>query len=619
MSYYLIFKYTVESYFRVPLKLTSNSQFYTSNPMQQLSAQDAQFLYMETNKSLSHVTSVAIFDPSTAPSGEVRFKQIIEHVRSRVHTSPIYKRRIYHVPLELDYPYWIEDEHFDIEYHIRHGRLPHPADWRQLCIHLARFHSRPLDMQRPPWEMYVIEGLDNIPGIPKGSYAIASKIHHAAADGMAIVNFFGGLMDIDREGTPVMPVKKRVTSARFEKPTLFQMSARSMISNLRSPVKVANTMMRYAPNLVQAAKQQFTERQKEAKQSVPNTRFNLETSPHRVFDSTTFSLAAFQPIRGMVEGATINDIVLSVCAGALRKYLGHHKELPNESLRAFVPVNVRAPKGSLSETEQPGNNISTMAPQLFTNIADPVERLVAIRAETKEQKAARKGISARIMTDVTKHIPASTQLLAARLVMRSEMAGRMTNVCISNVPGPQVPVYMNGATLVKQMGLGPLADRMGLFIAVTSLCGDIAFSVTSCRRTMPDVDFFIQCIADSFNDLTEAAKSGVKPKPKADKKVTPITKKTKPSVAKKATAVVKKALESNTNKVKKAVVKKDSKPAEKAKTRAKPKPATKPATKNAVKPKAKKAAAPTLKKRRRKKATEKKVSAKKVSVKTISS
>lgn len=472
--------------------------------MQQLSAQDAQFLYMETNKSLSQVTSVAIFDPSTAEGGTVRFKQIIEHVRSRVHTSPIYKRRIYHVPLELDYPYWIDDEHFDIEYHIRHGRLPHPADWRQLCIHLARFHSRPIDMQRAPWEMYVIEGIDNVPGIPKGAYAIATKIHHAAADGMAIVNFFGGLMDIDQKGTPVMPVKQRVTSARYEKPTPFQMSARGMFNGLRSPVKVAESLMKYAPGIVKTAKNRFVEKQRDAKANVPLTRFNLETSPHRVFDSTAFSLSDFKPIRGLVKGATINDIVLAICSGALRKYLGHHKELPSESLRSFVPVNVRAPKGSLQETEQPGNNISTMSPLLHTNISDPVERLAAIQAETKEQKAARRGISARLMTDVTRHIPASTQLLAARLMMRSEMAGRMTNVCISNVPGPQVPVYMNGARLITQMGLGPLSDRMGLFIAVTSQNGMISFSATSCRRTMPDVDFFMDCMRDSFDELRAA-------------------------------------------------------------------------------------------------------------------
>ncbi|GHA04495.1 diacylglycerol O-acyltransferase [Arenicella chitinivorans] len=473
--------------------------------MQQLSAQDAQFLYMETNKSLSQVTSVAIFDPSTAPSGTVRFKEIIEHVRSRLHTSPIYKRRIYHVPLELDYPYWVDDEHFDIEYHIRHGRLPHPADWRQLCIHLARFHSRPLDMQRAPWEMYVIEGIDNVPGIPSGAYAVATKIHHAAADGMAIVNFFGGLMDIDQKGTPVMPVKQRVNSNRYEKPTPFQMSARGLINYVRSPMQVANSFMRYAPGIVQQVKRQITEKQQEAKTTVPITRFNLETSPHRVFDSTSFSLEEFKPLRGLVKGCTINDMVLAICSGALRKYLGHHKELPSESLRAFVPVNVRASKGSLSETDHPGNNISTMSPLLRTDIADPVERLAAIHAETREQKAARKGISARLMTDVTRHIPASTQLLAARLMMRSEMAGRMTNVCISNVPGPQVPVYMNGAKLVHQMGLGPLADRMGLFIAVTSYDGRMSFSATSCRRTMPDVDFFMQCIRESFSDLSAAA------------------------------------------------------------------------------------------------------------------
>lgn len=524
--------------------------------MQQLSAQDAQFLYMETNKSLSQVTSVAIFDPSTAPEGTVRFKQIIEHVRSRIHTSPIYKRRIYHVPLELDYPYWIDDEHFDIEYHIRHGRLPHPADWRQLCIHLARFHSRPLDMQRAPWEMYVIEGIDNVPGIPKGAYAIATKIHHAAADGMAIVNFFGGLMDIDQKGTPVMPVKQRVTSARNEKPTPFQMYARGMLNGLRSPVKVTNTLMKYAPNMVQTAKKRFSEKQREAKQNVPMTRFNLETSPHRVFDSTSFDLQDFKPIRKLVEGCTINDVVLAVCSGALRKYLQHHKELPSESLRSFVPVNVRAPKGSLQETEQPGNNISTMSPLLHTNIADPAERLKAIQAETKEQKAARKGISARIMTDVTRHIPAGTQLLAARLMMRSEMAGRMTNVCISNVPGPQVPVYMNGARLVNQMGLGPLSDRMGLFIAVTSYNGKISFSATSCRRTMPDVEFFMDCMRDSFAELS-AASNTAKPKtPKTTAKKT-VSKK---ASSKKATSKKKVTRKKASKKVVKQPSTKASKP-----------------------------------------------------------
>ncbi len=496
--------------------------------MQQLSAQDAQFLYMETNKSFSQVTSVSIFDPSTAPEETVRFKQIIEHVRQRLHTSPIYKRRIYHVPLELDYPYWIEDEHFDIEYHIRHGRLPHPADWRQLCIHLARFHSRPLDMQRPPWEMYVIEGLDNIEGIPKGSYALATKIHHAAADGMAIVNFFGGLMDLDLQGTPVVPSRQRINSERYEKPSPMQMGVRGLVNTVRSPIKVADTFMRYAPTIVQTLKQEVSDRQREAKQSVPSTRFNLETSPHRVFDSVRFELDDFKPIRELCKGSTINDVVLTICSGALRHYLGHHKELPAQSLKAFAPVNTRKSAAGANQPEQPGNNISTMSPTLHTNIADPVERLTAIYTETKQQKAAKRGISARLMTDVTKHIPASTQLLAARLMMRSEMSGRMTNVCISNVPGPQVPVYMNGAKLVHSMGLGPLADRMGLFIAVTSYNNRITFSVTSCRRSMPDIDFFIDCLRLSKEELSDAAS-------KLAKKAKPARKKSSKKASKRKT------------------------------------------------------------------------------------
>jgi len=258
-------------------------------------------------------------------------------------------------------------------------------------------------------------------------------------------------MDIDQQGTPVMPQTTRTNSNRYAKPTLLQMSVRGFTNGVRSPMKVANTLFKYAPGMVKSAKEQIMERHKEAKSSIPGTRFNFETSPHRTFDSTTFNLSDFKAVRGVVPGCTINDMVLAICSGALRKYLGHHKELPEASLRAFVPVNVRPAKGSLSESQQPGNKISTMAPKIFTNIKDPIERLTAIHAETKAQKTARKGISARLMTDVTRHIPASTQLIAARLIMGSEMSGRMTNVCISNVPGPQVPVYMNGARLVRQM------------------------------------------------------------------------------------------------------------------------------------------------------------------------
>ena len=170
--------------------------------VQQLKGQDAAFLYLESPNNYTHVTGIGIFDPSAAPGGAVRFKDIIEHVESRVHTSPIFKRKLVRVPFELDYPYWADDEFFDIEYHMRHGRLPEPGDWRQLCIHLARYHSRPLDMNRPPWEMFVIEGLDKVEGVPAGSYALVTKIHHVAVDGTSALRFFSALADKDAKGTP---------------------------------------------------------------------------------------------------------------------------------------------------------------------------------------------------------------------------------------------------------------------------------------------------------------------------------------------------------------------------------------------------------------------------------
>jgi diacylglycerol O-acyltransferase len=176
--------------------------------MQQLSPQDAQFLYAETAHNLTHVTAISIYDPSTVPGRRtVRFKEIIEHVRERLACNPMLRRRLLRLPLELDYPYWVEDEYFDLEAHVSHGRLPEPGDWRQFCIHMARYHSRPLDMNRPPWEMYVVEGLDNIEGLAPGSYALVTKIHHAAVDGASAMRFFATLMDADNRGTPLVPLE----------------------------------------------------------------------------------------------------------------------------------------------------------------------------------------------------------------------------------------------------------------------------------------------------------------------------------------------------------------------------------------------------------------------------
>jgi diacylglycerol O-acyltransferase len=473
--------------------------------MDQLSPQDAQFLYMESENNLTHVTSISIFDPTTVPGGKtVRFKDIIAHVEERLNASPLLKRRLVKVPLELDYPYWADDKYFDLEYHLRHGRLPEPGDWRQFCIHMARYHSRPLDMHRPLWEMFVVEGLDNIKGLPKGSYAIATKIHHAAVDGGSMMRFFGALTDRDNRGTPSLPLKTMEVSTSRQ-PTVLEMAGRAAVNNLRSPLRVGEALMRAAPGVFQATQNAFESRtDDDEKHAVPHTRFNVDVSPQKVFDATIFKLDDLKAVRPAVPGCTINDVVLAICSGALRRYLEHHGELPDAPLVAWVPINARP--GGAADTDAPGNNISAMTTPIFTDKPEPLDRLQAIMTSTRRSKEAKSGLSARLMTDLTKHIPAATQVLASRLIMLSGVASKTCNLFVSNVPGPQVPQYMNGAKIWGSFGMAPLGDGMGLFIATPSFDGKISFNVISTREIMPDIRFFIECLEESLTELLEAAK-----------------------------------------------------------------------------------------------------------------
>ncbi len=173
--------------------------------MQQLSGLDASFVYSESAHAPTHVTSILIYDQSTAPKGEVTFKGILEHIEQRLHLAHAFRRRLVRVPFDLDHPYWIEDGEFDLEYHVRHIALPKPGDWRQFCIQTARLHARPLDLARPLWEMYVIEGLDGVEGVPKGSFGVVLKVHHAAIDGMAGVELITAIQDQTPDAGPPPP------------------------------------------------------------------------------------------------------------------------------------------------------------------------------------------------------------------------------------------------------------------------------------------------------------------------------------------------------------------------------------------------------------------------------
>ncbi|MEM8662366.1 MAG: wax ester/triacylglycerol synthase family O-acyltransferase [Pseudomonadota bacterium] len=472
--------------------------------MEQLSPQDSQFLYVESENNLTHVTFITIFDPSTVPGKTpVRFDDIVRHIDERLGMNPLLKRRLVRVPLELDYPYWAEDPYFDLKYHLRNERLPEPGDWREFCIYMARYHSRPLNMHRPLWEMLILQGLDNIEGLPKGSFGIATKIHHSAVDGASLVQFTYAITDSDNIGTPMLPLDQSSPSPG-RSPTWLEMTGRAAWNRLTSPARFGAALVRSMPSIYQAAQEVVGVGKAGARaHPVPHTRFNVELSPHKVFDATVFALDDLKLIKRAVEGSTINDVVLTICGGALRTYLSKHKELPEEPLVACAPVNVR-PGGS-ADTSTPGNHLSAMTTPIHTNITDPLERLKAIKASTAASKDAHSGLPVRLMTDLTQHIPAATQALASRFMVNSGWASKICNLLVSNFPGPQQPLYMQGAKTWGNYGLAPLGDGIGLFIATPSFDGKMTFNVTSTREIMPDCLFFVDCLENAFEELLAAA------------------------------------------------------------------------------------------------------------------
>ena len=482
--------------------------------MRQLSGLDAAFLSMELSNAPMHVGSLAIYDPSTAPNGKVGFKQILSQIRDRGRSVRSMTEVIQSVPLDLDYPYWRSDGNFDAEFHVRHISLPKPGDWRQLCIQISRLHARPIDRSRPLWEMYVIEGLDNIEGYPKGCFAVFSKVHHAAIDGASGTEMAAALHDL----SPVVPAQSADAGAKIPddaKPSSARLLFNAQINNLRQPLRflgvARNTLPKVAKTITGLAKGDLTRIK-----DVPRTRFNTKVSPHRVFDSVKFDLSEARQIKNSVEGVTINDVALSVCGGALRHYLLDKNELPEKSLVAAAPINVRTEdkKGA------GGNEVSNMSVKLCTDIADPKERLLAVNQGTRNAKSLTAAIGAKTMTDYAQLAPYALTGAAARVSSRFGLADRGQpnfNCSVTNVPGPQVPLYFQGAKMLGNYGVGPVLDGIGIFNIINSYCGELSVSFTSCRDMIPDPAFYADCIRKSFQELYSST-VGDKSAPKVKRK-----------------------------------------------------------------------------------------------------
>jgi WS/DGAT/MGAT family acyltransferase len=469
--------------------------------MQQLSGLDASFLYLETPRNPMHVSGFGLYDPSTSKDGQVSFERILKNTEQRLHLARCFRQKLAHVPLDLDHPWWVEDERFDLEFHVRHIALPPPGDWRQLCTQAARLHSRPLDLTRPLWEMYLIEGLGRIPGAPPGSYAVFTKIHHAAIDGVSGVELTAAIHDLEPDAHPPAPAKGWKPEPE---PRARDLLARAAGHTARNPFRLAGLVGRTLPALARARRELRARGDQEAAVGpVPRTRFNGLVTPHRVMGGVLLDLGVIREIRKTATGATVNDVILTICGGALRKYLEGKRELPKDSLVAMAPISVRTER----ERGTAGNQVSMMNLSVRSDVEDPAERLRAVFQGTQRSKALTNAIGARLLTDYTHFVPGMLAGLGMRAYTRFGLAERHTplfNVVVTNVPGPQVPLYSAGARMLASYTAGPVLDGMGLIMPVLSYCGEVTVSFASCREMLPDPEFFEDCLRESYDDLKAA-------------------------------------------------------------------------------------------------------------------
>lgn len=479
--------------------------------MKQLSEMDSVFVFNETPQAPYHVASVLIYQSEGKP---IRFSDIKQRIRERLPKSPVFRRRLVRVPFDYDQPYWIEDANFDLEYHVRHWALPKPGDWRQFCIEIARLHSRSLDLARPPWEMHVIEGLDNIKGMPAGCFALYIKIHHSAIDGASGTKLIEALHDLEPDVQPETAVDKwRGESVPLDADLLM----RSMLKNATTMSRIPEVIGHILKSRKAEAKG-FQGKPFRRHQVKNPTRFNQMVTPHRVFGGLRMDLQELKRIKNAAGDCTLNDVLLSIVGGALRRYLLEKSELPDESLVACVPISTRGRKRRDGEGS---NSISGMLLFIRTDIEDPVERLRKVHEDAVMSKAYADAVGIERLATLTRSIPSGLQSLAMKTIASAGLNSSLpiAHTIITNVPGPQFPLYLCGAKALLWLSIGCPSHGCGLFHTITSYYGSVAITFITDRNMIPDPDFYHSCINSAYQELLAAVdvKGSKPPTPKSKK------------------------------------------------------------------------------------------------------
>jgi diacylglycerol O-acyltransferase / wax synthase len=472
-----------------------------------LTALDSSFLHLEDASSHMHVASVTIFEgpPPT-------YEELLAHIEARLSLVPRYRQKLRFVPLNQGRPVWVDDPHFNLEYHVRATALPPPGSEEQLKNLASRVFSQQLDRTKPLWEIWLVQGLERGESSPSQAarFALLAKTHHAVIDGVAGVDITAVLFDTARE-----PETQPDAGVRWHprpEPTSAQLLGEALIERATQPAEIVRSA-----RAAFRAPRQIARRGVDALSAVgalaktglaaPASPLNVDIGPHRRYDWVRTDLTELKAIKDRL-GGTVNDVVLTVVTGALRKFLEQRGEDVNEiTLRAMVPVSVRRE----DEYGQGGNRVAAMMAPLPIYEPDPVERLNLVREELAGLKQSGQAVGAQVLTQLSGFAPPTVMAQAARLQSRQ----RFFNLVVTNVPGPQMPLYVLGRQLLDLFPMAPLARKQALCIAVMSYNGKMNFGLLGDFDAMPDLRLVANGIEESLDELRRAA--GMR-KPRAPRK-----------------------------------------------------------------------------------------------------
>ncbi|MDX6665580.1 MAG: diacylglycerol O-acyltransferase / wax synthase [Solirubrobacteraceae bacterium] len=499
--------------------------------MRQLTSLDAQFLAMETPRTVGHVSGLAIMDPSTAADGTLTAATLTKLIAERVHLVPPFRWRLATVPFGLDHPYWIEDPDFDLDFHIRETAVSPPGGDDQLAELTARICARPLDRAHPLWELYVIHGLQ------EGRVGLLTKVHHAAVDGMSGAEIMSILYDLEPEGRDIpadaapsvgrhipgqlellgralVGLPRPLKSLSMIPSTLPRLDKLPVVGALPGALAVSRIAMRVSKLGRGTADGGVLER---TNVRAPKTRFNGKITPHRRFAFASLPLDRIKAIKSAAE-VTVNDTVVAICAGGLRAWLDERGELPAEPLVSMVPVSVR----SREEQGTFGNRVSTMFVPIPTDEADPLRRLQRAHEILSSAKAQHRALPADLLADASQFIPPALAARAARVtseILSSSRLAPLLNVVISNVPGPREPLYCAGARLEHNYPVSVITDGVGLNITCLSYLDRVDFGIVV-DRDMVDDAWSIMAAIERELELVDEVVCG--PRPVADPVADPV-------------------------------------------------------------------------------------------------